>query len=588
MENEKSTGGCNCGEWVPAAEGHELVMQALAANNVDYVFYCGGTDNFMFIESASKFEALGMPRPRLVTCLHESTAMHAAYGYFMVSGRPQAVMLHVDNGTLNAGGAWTNMKHGNAGVVVLAGVVPWTTQGELRGGRDFSISYMQEIYDQAAIVRQYVKWDTGLKTNANAGLVIQRAFRIAASEPCGAVYVTLPRELLMETLPGGRGVVYTPDNFAPAITPQGDSTALREAAKLLVEAKRPVVSVKRMGRHPHAVAALVTLAEKLALPVIHNDSIFLNFPFGHPFLITSGPMQGDADKSLIESADVILYIDQEVPWVTTTCQPSASCKIISLDLDPIRLAQPTWDYPVHLPITCDSAKAIPALTAFADEFITGERRNAFRARTEEMTLKARNAAKANEAAIVRAAKAATITQLWLGASVHKVVDKDTIVVQGLARGITPGPNTIPGQYFGVPGSSLGWALPAGIGAKMAAPGKTVISASGDGSTILANMEACLWMARRYGIPTLHIVTNNRRYEAISMNVRMFYPDGYSSKGNGFNGADLNPSVDFAALARACGAFGETVSEPDQLPPALQRGLAAVNSGQAAVLDVIME
>ena len=103
MENDSLFSGFNSGKSVPADEGHELVMQALAANNVDYLFFCGGTDNFMFIESAKKFEDQGTPCPRLMTCLHESTALHAAYGYFMVSGRPQAVMLHVDNGTLNAG-----------------------------------------------------------------------------------------------------------------------------------------------------------------------------------------------------------------------------------------------------------------------------------------------------------------------------------------------------------------------------------------------------------------------------------------------------------------------------------------------------
>lgn len=123
--------------------------------------------------------------------------------------------------------------------------------------------------------RQYTKWDTSLKTNANVGLVLQRAFRIAASEPCGAVYVTMPREVLMERLPGGQGMVYSDDKFTPAITPQGDSTALREAAKLLVEARNPVVSVKRMGRNPRAVSSLVRLAEKLALPVIRNDSVLL-------------------------------------------------------------------------------------------------------------------------------------------------------------------------------------------------------------------------------------------------------------------------------------------------------------------------
>jgi acetolactate synthase-1/2/3 large subunit len=218
-------------------EGHETDLRALAANGVDLLFYCGGTDNFMFMESVKKFEVLHRPHPKLYTCLHESAAIHAAYGYYMVSGKPQAVILHVDCGTLNAGGAWVNSWHGNAGIVVMAGRSPWTSQGELPGSRNGGVFYTQEIPGQGSIIRQYVKWDFELRTAKNAGLVLQRAFRIASSEPCGPVYITLPRETLLEKLDGGKGLVYGPESHAPAISPQGDPDALRAAAKLLVEPK---------------------------------------------------------------------------------------------------------------------------------------------------------------------------------------------------------------------------------------------------------------------------------------------------------------------------------------------------------------
>jgi acetolactate synthase-1/2/3 large subunit len=119
------------GKVVDAEEGHELILHALAANGVDCLFFCGGTDNFMFMESVKKFEVLNRPHPKLYTCLHESAAVYAAYGYYMVSGKPQAVILHVDCGTLNAGGAWVTSWHGNAGMVVMAGRAPWTSLGVL-------------------------------------------------------------------------------------------------------------------------------------------------------------------------------------------------------------------------------------------------------------------------------------------------------------------------------------------------------------------------------------------------------------------------------------------------------------------------
>lgn len=576
------------GRIVDADEGHELILHSLAANGVDCLFFCGGTDNYMFMESVKKFEALGWPYPRLYTCLHESVALTAAYGHFMVSRKPQAVILHVDNGTLNAGGAWTNAWHGNAGIVVLAGRAPWTTRGELTGSHDNVINYLQETYDQGSIIRQYVKWDYELKTLTNGGLVMQRAFRIASSEPCGPVYVTLPREIMRGTVGGGKGVVYRPESFAPSVSPQGDMEALREAARLLVEARNPVVCVKRMGRHPHSVTSLVALAEKLALPVMHHDTLFLNFPYTHPLLITSRSQISTSDRGDIENADVILLIDHDAPWLPSRYNPPPGCKIISLDLDPLRLSQPTWDYPIHIPITCDSAKALPVLTALADEFITEEHKRTFGERMDRVATRARLVAAAKAEAVERAGNDPSISPTWLGACVNEIVDENTIVVQGLARGISPGPNTLPGHYFGIPASSLGWAMPAGIGAKLAAPGKTVISASGDGGFVFANPEACLWMARRYGISTLHIICNNGQYLAVREPLRKTYPDGYSVRANDFNGSDLQPLIDFALVAKACGAHGERVSVPAELPDALRRCLHAVHSGQSAVLDVIMD
>jgi acetolactate synthase I/II/III large subunit len=357
---------------------------------------------------------------------------------------------------------------------------------------------------------------------------------------------------------------------------------LKAAAKLLAEAKHPVVTVRKLGRHPASVKYLVELAEKLALPVISNESSFLNFPASHPLLVP--PLQS---QSYLEKADVILFIDHIAPWLPSSCTLQKNCRIISLDLDPIRLAQPTWDFPVHLPITCDSAKALPLLNEMVGELIAAQPRPDVNSRYEEMQLNAKANRAAREEALDKARTAAPISPLWLGECLNQIVDKNTTMVQGLAGGIGPGPNSLPGQFFGLPASSLGWAMPAAIGVKLALPDNTVISVGGDGDTIFASPESCLWMSRRYQTPTLHIVCNNSKYNAVSFSVMRTYPNGYSVKANDFNGFDLRPSIDFAQLAQACGAYGEQVSDPAELPNSLKRGLAAVRSGQSALLDVII-
>jgi len=556
---------------VECDEGHELILQAMAANGVDKLFFCGGTDNYFFMESVAKFKALGRPTPELITVMHESDAVYMNMGYSQWTGRPQVTALHVDCGTINAGAAWPEAWHANAGIVVMAGRTPWTTKNELPGSRSFSVHWEQEMYDQADIIRQYTKWDYEVKTLENASLIVQSAFRIAATEPCGPVYITLPREIMAAKLNGGIG--YNPIDFPPAVSAQGDSTALRETAKLLVQAENPIILVKSMGRHPESVAALVGLAEKLAVPVSSTDA-FMNFPRRH----------WARSVSDLNKRDVILIIDHDIPWAAF--DPPKTAKIISMDADPSRLKQPLWGFPVHIPITCDSSKALPVLTQMTDEFITSRRKAAFSER--RAALEAANKA-ADNAAMASIEKSRTdfpLSPVWIRECVNRVSDENTVLLWDIAS-IGQGDRTQPGHVFSQYASNLGNSWPRGIGIKMAAPDKTVIASGGDGSAVFSNPEAALWTARKYNAPILYIINNNNKYNAVEMGLNAYGgAKSYAGKA-GFNGSDLSPSPNFAMIAQAMGAYGEKVTEPDNLPRALQRALTAVKNGQSAVLDTII-
>ncbi|MDR0311872.1 MAG: thiamine pyrophosphate-requiring protein [Acidobacteriota bacterium] len=553
-------------------EGHELILQSLAANDVKKIFFCGGTDNFYFMESVAKFKALGKPCPDLITVLHESDAVYMNMGYFQWTGKPQVTLLHVDCGTINAGGAWPEAWHANAGIVVIAGRTPWTTKNELPGARSISVHWQQEVYDQAAIVRQYTKWDYGIKTIENASLIIQSAFRIAASEPCGPVYLTLPREVAAAKIPDGLAIC-DPDAFKPAVSPQGDSAALREAAKKLAEAQNPIIIVKSMGRHPEAVAVLVKLAEKLAIPVLSTD-VFMNFPKRH---------WARVDKADLQNRDIVLIIDHDVPWIHA--DPPKTATIISMDSDPMRLKQPLWGYPVHIPIACDSSKALPVLLDMTDEFITAGRKSVFEERRKALYEARKDADETLRGEIEKARTARTISPVWIKECVNRISDENTVLLWDISP-IGQGDRTPPGHVFAQYAANLGNSWPRGIGIKMAAPDKMVIASGGDGSTIFANPEAALWTSLKYGAPILYIVNNNNRYGAVQVNLDAYGgSESYAGKA-GFNGSDLSPSPDFAMIAKAVGAYGENVMEPGALPGALQRCLDAVRGGRAAVLDII--
>jgi acetolactate synthase I/II/III large subunit len=556
---------------IECTEGHELVLQSLVNNGVKKIFFCGGTDNFYFMESVAKFKALGKPAPDLVTVLHESDAVYMNMGYYQYSGKSQVTMLHVDSGTINAGAAWPEAWHANAGIVIMAGRTPWTTKKELPGARSNPVNWQQEVYDQAGIIRQYTKWDYELRTTENASLVVQSAFRIAATEPCGPVYLILPREVMAARIESG--LCYDPMAFQPAFSSQGDLAALHEAARLLVQAKNPLILVKSMGRHPHSVPALVALAEKLAVPVCSTD-VYMNFPKQHW-------ARSNAD---LQSRDVILIIDHDVPWIEA--DPPRTAKIISLDADPMRLKQPLWGFPVHIPITCNSSKAIPVLAAMAEEFLTARRKNAIKERKASLRAAFALAQARAKAEIRKARKQSPLSRTWIRECVNRISDENTILLWDIAA-IAQGDRTPPGHVFSQYAANLGNSWPRGIGMKMAAPDKTVIASGGDGCAIFSNPEAALWTSRKYDAPILYIVNNNHRYNAVAENLDSYGgADSYAGKA-GFHGSSLSPSPNFAMLARAMGAYGEKVTDPEKLPGALLRALEAVKGGQPAVLDAII-
>lgn len=142
--------------------------------------------------------ATGTPAPQSVLCVHESVALAAAIGHHMVSARPQAVMVHVDAGTLNLGCQLHNAQRNRTPVVVFAGRAPYTTDPQVRGHRDSFIHWQQEQLDQQAVMRAYGKWHMEVPRGRELAPIVRRAFQVAQCSPAGPAYVMLPREALME------------------------------------------------------------------------------------------------------------------------------------------------------------------------------------------------------------------------------------------------------------------------------------------------------------------------------------------------------------------------------------------------------
>ena len=134
-----------------------------------------------------------MPEPVVVP--HENAAVGMAHGYYLVTGRPQAVMVHVNVGMANALMGLLNAARDNVPIFFTSGRTPLTESGRL-GSRDLPIHWGQEMYDQAGMLREYVKWDYELRYGEQVETIVDRALAIAMGEPRGPVYLSLPREAL--------------------------------------------------------------------------------------------------------------------------------------------------------------------------------------------------------------------------------------------------------------------------------------------------------------------------------------------------------------------------------------------------------
>src|SRR2546426_169062 len=257
----------------------EAYLELLAARGVEYLFGNAGTDFAPIIEAYARRGAHGQLLPRPITVPHEAPAVGMAHGYAMITGRPQAVMVHVIVGTANALGGVINAARGNVPMLFTAGRNPITEAG-FRGSRERQIHWAQESFDQGAMVREFVKWDYELRNFPQLETVVDRALAITQAEPQGPVYLTLPREVLAER---HESFEYSDPSRAPRPSDVvAAPDAIEEAARLLAAARNPVVIAKALGRDPRAVEAMVELAEVAALPVVDHFHTHMNFPQDHP------------------------------------------------------------------------------------------------------------------------------------------------------------------------------------------------------------------------------------------------------------------------------------------------------------------
>ncbi|MFN7023249.1 MAG: thiamine pyrophosphate-requiring protein [Pseudorhizobium sp.] len=546
----------------PVAEtGAESLLRGLKRNGIDYIFANAGTDFPPIVEAFVRLEESDAPTPILVP--HETASVAMAHGYYLVTGRAQATMVHVNVGLANSVMGVINAASDNIPVLVLSGRTPITESGR-RGARVTPIQYGQEMYDQSSMVSDVTKFHYEMRYPEQGDLLATRATRLALSEPCGPVYVSLPREPLMEAVPPAAARPTSPQAVSSLAYP--DPEAIRQAAVWLAEARAPLVICQRSDAGGKAAAEILRLADEFSLPVVEPFMVRNVMPSDHPMFL------GHDVKAPLAEADVVLVIDSAIPWIESLHRPGDTTRVIHLGPDPQFQRMPIRGYRSDLSIACDPAAGIAALAGAIRPLAgdTQERRHVITARSRQRRDRAE--ALANEGG------ESPMTAEWMSRCISDAMDERAVLFSEL--GVVPevmqvsGPNRI----FNNPHSGgLGWGLPAALGAQLADRDRLCIACIGDGSYMFANPVACHQIAEALQLPVLTIVKNNGIWNAVRRSVVASYPDGAAVRSNRMPLVSLEPSPDYRQIAAASRAYTERVEHGRDLPAALKRAISVIRS-----------
>ena len=562
--------------------GAEAVLETFDQLGIDRIFLNPGIDLVPLMAATAHFARAGRKGPRLITCTDESVAVAAAHGAAMVSEKTQVVAVFEDIGLLQGGGAIANLNYGQIPVILLSG----------RNSSSGRLNWAREPFDQRKIVRDYVKWDHEAKDGEDLSAVLREAARIASSDPCGPVYIDFPRNLLLS--PSGQ----SEPRFAvegARVSSDSNSEVITQIARVMVEANNPLILTAYSGRHADTVATLIELAELLGARVVTTDRR-MNFPSTHPLCPGIDCIRGDSYDHYIAEADVVMAIDYDFPGpMPKAIQPHGDATLIHIDNEPLKYGKPLWNRPANIVVQDDSSHVLPELVHAVRGILSTDHRERFAARAKQIAdehQKAKDERRKNGRV---EANRGSISPEWLAFCLNEVLDDDTIIVHqipshadALAQHLT---RTKPGTIFtwGGKAGSMGWSLPAAFGAKVAASDKAVVSLIGDGGFIYGCPTATLWGAHAYNAPFLTVIFNNSAYASFRDVMAMYYGEDMKEAIGGELGFEagvtINDPPDFAGIARACKAYGETVTDPSEIPLSIKRAQEEVKGGRSAVLDV---
>jgi len=553
--------------------GGDLIVAQAKAAGTEYLFTNPGSFEVGLFDAF-----VDTPGMQLIMGLHEGVVVSMADGYHRISRKPALVNVHVIAGTAQMAGQLYNASRDGSAVVVTAGLndnEAWSDETGLAPRPGF---------DQKEINRQFTKisWET--REPGGLALMLRRAYKVATTEPGGPVYLAVASHALEGR---SRADILPARRFMIRGRVRADEQAIEEAARLLIEARRPLLVVGDEVWKSGAQSELLELSELLGLAVFSQSQGFRNFPVHHPHYV--GRFR--AGSELVErGVDVVLCVgsrDFGGRTVPTRPEVPLEAKIVRIGIDTSSMSR---NYPTDLALVSDVKETLEDIRSAVKSMLTQERITAIaRSRSDEVrAVSAAQRVRAEEEAKGNFGKH-PLHPDELGATLARCIDPDAIVVSenltGRYGSFPFGFRSGEPMWLGNTGNSLGWGVGASTGAKLAAPDRQVVCSIGDGSLMYS--AAGFWTQARYGIPVLTVVWNNRNYQTVRLSYHR-YRGKMASSGH-YVGMHLgDPDIDFVRLAESQGVPGAKVESGAELERAIRRGIDATRAGSPYLIDVVID
>ena len=563
-----------------AAHGYVEMLHRLG---IDYMFSSPGSEFIPLWEHLARYNSEGK-KPHYINLRHEGTALSMAKGYYMATGKAQALMTHVVTGLLHGA---MELKAAYTDQIPLLMFVGQnrTHDNEVYGGTPgpHYLSFT-EVGGQERLVQPYVKWADSPETNANILSVIQRAYRITNSGVRGPVLLNLSRELLFEKITK----MHVPEPLHEESVVTADPATIEKLKELLIGTDNPIIYTRYLGRNPNAVQELVELADVLKVPVFEMPG-YMNFPTNNPLHM------GTSILPYVGESDLILVIDSSSwpPWYPpNSIRGKTDAKIVFIDPDPVQNKYPVYGYPADLSITGDSYTILAQLNKLVQNSKLNDLNITDRAERWASEHKKIREEQHRKAQAVK--DNSPIDPVWLCHCLNEVIDKETAIVNEtithgrLIHSYIESNRTEPGTRYDATGpvahTGLGQGMGVALGVKLARPEKNVIALEGDGTFNYNPVLAAFGAAQEYGLPFMTIIFNNSCYAAMKGHQR-YYPKGHSVTQNQYYGVGCGPTPEYAKLVEAYNGYSEIVEDPSKLVKSLKRAIKETRTGKVTLLDV---